>query len=298
MASSNILSQLRKLSKRKFTLHYSFMSFYGLVTYEKTYNKLKGRSKNPSSVRLFTQYILQSIFGAYRTDYGIIESDFFISSSDILIGLLSSFQLIKNGHTVVFYHYNLDDFNLALKLYSEKRYETLPEESINLISGELSTPIEKNKTHQDVIDIISSKIKDNYSDSFVFVRNVSLSSFFDIGDDHVCSLVKKANNDSNNSNLLSLNELSFLDSLMSGENSSKNRRRGRVISMVKSKKVIVTSQKTKGTPRVPEQYEIRIADGSRQTKDAEELYIKDRNKDIIEALAINERIEFQNGISK
>lgn len=296
MASSDILSQLRKLSKRTYTLKYGCWNIGELSLYEHMYNLIRGKDKRPKTSKIIFQYLIQSVFGVYRTDYGVLKTDYFVQGSDILVGLLTSFQLLKNGNTVVFYGYNLFDYSVPTKLYSEKRYSAIPDESLKLICGEIGIEFNVGMGFSEVCAGLISKINELYNDRFIFLRNVNMTDFYRVKENETCSLIKNQSNDTGF--FLSSNELIILDALVSGENANKDRRRGRVISMVKSNNVILISQKTKDTPRVNGANEICIADGHRQTQDVDNLYVKDRNKDIIEALAINEKIRYSNGISR
>lgn len=294
MDSVNILGQLRKLSRRTYTFNHSCFRLRDLVLYEQMYSLLKGKNKPVNLFKACSQYFVQSILGIYRTDYGVVKSDYFVEGSDLLVGLVASLQLLRSGGTVIFYGYNLSDYSLPTKIYSENRYSTIPLESIRLLCGDLGIDFKDDLQFEDICNQISNKIEDEYPDKFIFLKNVNMSDFYEVSNGCVCSLVKSQKVD--NTFFIPANELILLESLISGENSNKNRRRGRVISMIKSNKVISISQKTKDTPRVNEAYEIRIADGDRQTQSADALYVKDRNKDIIEALAINEKIRYSNGV--
>lgn len=296
MDSQDILSQLKPLSKRTYTLDYSCFRFSGIALYEHLYSLLKGNAEKPNILKLAGQYFIQTILGIYRTDYGVLRSDYFVEGSDLLVGLISSLKLLEKHNSVIFYGYNLDDFSLPTRLYSEKRYNVIPDESLRLISGEFSLDFDPSLTVEGICALLLSKIENEYSGNFIFMRNVNMTDFHETEKGVVSSLVR--HQDKNDGFFINANELIFFDSFISGENSNKNRKRGRVISMIKSNNIVSISQKTKDTPRTEASYEVCIGDGERETQEAGDLYTKDRNKDIIEALAINEKIRCSHGVSR
>lgn len=294
MDSQNILNQLKRISKRTFSPKYRFWNIKDIFLYENIYYSIKG--KNPKSkIKIIAQYILQSIFGVYRTDYGIVNSDFIVLGSDPLISLIASCKLVEHGATVIYYPYKLNDFAEITKLFSEKRYNALPDESVKLICGDLDLPYEDSLDLESICLRIIDKMDKEKPGHFILIRNCQISSFFKVNDNEIASLIQaKAADDI----FLKANELVFFDHFEKTDGFGKIRRKGRVISMLKCKSVVSTSQKTKSTPRVESGFEVSIGDAQRETQGLEELYYKDRNKDVLEALSINEKIRYLNGLSK
>lgn len=297
MASKNILGELRKLSKRIYTLNYNSFSFTNLVFYETYYSRLRKRS-SPSSLRLISQYFIQSILGIKRTDYARLEIDYLVGGGDSLISAIAAFKLLQSGHTVAYWPYYLEDYGPYLKACSDVRSSIVPDEALKLIASELNMHVNYEIGNDDLIRLILERLIDStFAERFIVIETSSIMEPFIIGG-RLVALAKKLDRFEINAAFNLANKCKIFGQLKKGLNSRYNRRVGRVVSLISFRGVVFTSPKTKSTPRIPEGYEFCIGEAHRKTHEIDELRYSDRNEDILQALAINELIRGQsNGIS-
>lgn len=290
MAKKNILKRLKKLSKRIYILRYSPWSIKNMRKYERYYSYIRKKSAPPESL-IFVQYFIQTILGIYKTDYGSVKADFLLTGNDDLVSLISCIKLLQNGHSVIFLPYELEGYTQHIKPWYRARKQTIPEESINLLIAQLNEEIKHQMTYEEVLNCLVSQINNSeFSENFILLSTSTLSDPQETPSGFI-ALAKHEKKVSIGSPLKRLNQCLILDSLTKGEDSTYNRRKGRLISMVEFNRIVFTSSKTYFSPRIKSNNEIKIGDAERETKDIDDLRYSHRNHDILQALSINEFIE-------